>query len=107
MKSRKMWRVLGMAAAGVLLVAMGAAAQQAVTAAGAGIGAGLLGVGAGLAIGLGAVGTGLAQSRIGGAAAGVIAERPEMFGTMLILLVIPETLVIFGFVIAFFLYGKI
>lgn len=102
-----MWRVLGLAGAGGLLVAMGAAAQQAATAAGAGIGAGLLGVGAGLAIGLGAVGTGLAQSRIGGAAAGVVAERPEMFGTMLILLVIPETLVIFGFVIAFFLYGKI
>src|SRR2546429_5453026 len=72
-----------------------------------GIGAGLLGVGAGIAIGFGAVGTGIAQSRIGGAAAGVIAERPEMFGTMLVLLVIPETLVIFGFVIAFFLYGKI
>jgi V/A-type H+/Na+-transporting ATPase subunit K len=102
-----MWRVIGVSAAGVLLLAMGAAAQQAATAAGVGTGAGLLGVGAGLAIGLGAVGTGLAQSRIGGAAAGVIAERPEMFGTMLILLVIPETLVIFGFVIAFFLYGKI
>jgi len=53
------------------------------------------------------VGTGIAQSRIGGAAAGVVAERPEMFGIMLVLLVIPETLVIFGFVIAFFLYGKI
>jgi V/A-type H+-transporting ATPase subunit K len=66
-----------------------------------------MGVGAGLAIGLGAVGTGIAQSRIGGAAAGVVAERPEMFGIMLVLLVIPETLVIFGFVIAFFLYGKI
>lgn len=102
-----MWRVLGMTAAGLVLLAMGAGAQQAATAAGAGTGAGLLGVGAGLAIGLGAVGTGIAQSRIGGAAAGVIAERPEMFGTMLILLVIPETLVIFGFVIAFFLYGKI
>lgn len=107
MKARKAWRVLGMTAAGLVLLAMGAGAQQAATAAGAGTGAGLLGVGAGLAIGLGAVGTGIAQSRIGGAAAGVIAERPEMFGTMLILLVIPETLVIFGFVIAFFLYGKI
>lgn len=107
MKARKVWRVLGMTAAGLVLLAMGAGAQQAATAAGAGTGAGLLGVGAGLAIGLGAVGTGIAQSRIGGAAAGVIAERPEMFGTMLILLVIPETLVIFGFVIAFFLYGKI
>ena len=84
-----------------------AAAQGAGQPAGAGIGAGLLGVGAGIAIGFGAVGTGIAQSRIGGAAAGVVAERPEMFGIMLVLLVIPETLVIFGFVIAFFLYGKI
>lgn len=107
MKSRKVWKVVGLTAVGLMLFAMGAGAQQAAQAAGAGTGAGLLGVGAGLAIGLGAVGTGLAQSRIGGAAAGVIAERPEMFGTMLILLVIPETLVIFGFVIAFFLYGKI
>jgi V/A-type H+/Na+-transporting ATPase subunit K len=90
----------------VSFVAM-AAAQEAGKPAGAGIGAGLLGVGAGIAIGFGAVGTGIAQSRIGGAAAGVVAERPEMFGIMLVLLVIPETLVIFGFVIAFFLYGKI
>jgi len=84
-----------------------AAAQEAGKAGGLGIGPGLLGVGAGIAIGFGAVGTGIAQSRIGGAAAGVVAERPEMFGIMLVLLVIPETLVIFGFVIAFFLYGKI
>jgi V/A-type H+-transporting ATPase subunit K len=84
-----------------------AAAQGPAAPAGAGIGAGLMGVGAGIAIGFGAVGTGIAQSRIGGAAAGVVAERPEMFGIMLVLLVIPETLVIFGFVIAFFLYGKI
>ena len=107
MKSKKVWKVLGLTAAGLMLLAIGAGAQQAAQAAGVGTGAGLLGVGAGLAIGLGAVGTGIAQSRIGGAAAGVIAERPEMFGTMLVLLVIPETLVIFGFVIAFFLYGKI
>jgi V/A-type H+-transporting ATPase subunit K len=90
--------------AGFALVAN---AQEAGKSAGAGLGAGLLGVGAGIAIGFGAVGTGIAQSRIGGAAAGVIAERPEMFGIMLVLLVLPETLVIFGFVIAFFLYGKI
>jgi V/A-type H+-transporting ATPase subunit K len=99
--------VLSLAAFCIVLFALAASAQEAGKPAGAGPGAGLMGIGAGLAIGLGAVGTGIAQSRIGGAAAGVIAERPEMFGTMLILLVIPETLVIFGFVIAFFLYGKI
>ncbi len=107
MKYRTALFALSLAAFAVILFALAASAQGAGGAAGVGTGAGLLGIGSGLAIGLGAVGTGIAQSRIGGAAAGVIAERPEMFGTMLILLVLPETLVIFGFVIAFFLYGKI
>ena len=107
MKYRTALFVLGLSAFAVILFALAASAQGAGGPAGVGTGAGLLGIGSGLAIGLGAVGTGIAQSRIGGAAAGVIAERPEMFGTMLILLVLPETLVIFGFVIAFFLYGKI
>jgi V/A-type H+-transporting ATPase subunit K len=64
------------------------------------VGKGLLAVGAGLAIGLGGVGTGIAQSRIGAAGAGVIAEKPEMTGLMIVLLAIPETVVILGFVIA-------
>jgi len=98
---------LGLVSVALVLFSLVAFAQGAGAAAGAGTGAGLLGIGVGLAVGLGAVGTGIAQSRIGGAAAGVIAERPEMFGTMLILLVIPETLVIFGFVVAFLLLAKI
>jgi V/A-type H+-transporting ATPase subunit K len=61
---------------------------------------GLIAIGAGLAIGLAALGTALAQARIGAAAVGAILEKPESFGTVLILLVIPETLVIFGFTIA-------
>lgn len=61
---------------------------------------GLIAIGAGLAIGLGALATGLAQAKIGAAAIGAILEKPESVGTMLILLVIPETLVIFGFTIA-------
>lgn len=73
----------------------------------AGIGAGLIGVGAGLAIGLCAIGVGIAQAGIGSAGAGTLAERPEAFGQILIYLVIPETLIIFGFVIAFFLNGQI
>jgi V/A-type H+-transporting ATPase subunit K len=61
---------------------------------------GLIAIGAGLAIGLAALATGLAQAKIGAAAIGAILEKPETFGTMLILLVIPETLVIFGFTVA-------
>lgn len=55
---------------------------------------------AALAVGLGALGTGLAQSRIGAAGAGAVAERPEVTGTILILVALPETMVILGFVVA-------
>jgi V/A-type H+-transporting ATPase subunit K len=57
-------------------------------------------IGAGIAFGLGALGTGIAQSKIGSAGAGTIAERPETFGLMVILVAIPETMVILGFVVA-------
>ncbi len=60
----------------------------------------ILGIGAALAVGLTALGTGLAQSKIGAAGAGTIAEKPELTGTIIILLAIPETMVILGFVIA-------
>lgn len=56
---------------------------------------------AALAIGIPAVATAWAQSRIGSAGAGALAERPEISGTIIILLAIPETMVILGFVIAF------
>ncbi len=61
---------------------------------------GLAAIGAGLAIGLAAIGTGLAQGRIGSAGAGVVAEKPEMLGSMILLIAIPETMVILGFAIA-------
>jgi V/A-type H+-transporting ATPase subunit K len=70
-------------------------------------GAGLAIMGAGMALAGGAIGTGLAQSAIGGAIMGVLAERPEDAGKMLIWLVIPETLVIFGFVIAMLAIMKV
>lgn len=107
MKYRVALFALGLIAFVAVLFVLAASAQVAGNPTGPGNGAGLMGIGAGLAIGLGAVGTGIAQSRIGGAAAGVIAERPELFGTMLVLFVIPETLVIFGFVIAILLFGKL
>jgi len=38
---------------------------------------------------------------------GAVAEKPGMFGTALIFLLLPETLVIFGLVIAFILLGRL
>ncbi|MEX2500944.1 MAG: V-type ATP synthase subunit K [Trueperaceae bacterium] len=80
-------------------------AQDAET--GRSIGDGLIALGAALAIGVAAVGVGIAMAAIGSAGAGTLAERPEAFGQILIYLVIPETLIIFAFVIAFFLNGQI
>lgn len=55
---------------------------------------------AALAIALPAFATAWAQSRIGAAGAGSLAEKPELTGTVIILVAIPETMVILGFVIA-------
>ncbi|MFB6203019.1 MAG: ATPase [Candidatus Nanohaloarchaea archaeon] len=57
-------------------------------------------IGAGLAIGLAALATGWAQAKIGAAGVGALAEDDSLFGQVLILTVIPETMVIFGLVVA-------
>ncbi len=57
-------------------------------------------IGAGLAIGLAALGSGMAQSRVGSAAMGAIAEKPELTGRAILLMAIPETLVVLGFAVA-------
>ena len=66
--------------------------------------AGLIGIGAGLAVGLAGIGTAIAQSAIGAAAVGATAEDEKNFGKGLTLTVIPETIVLFGFVIAILLW---
>lgn len=60
----------------------------------------LIAFAAALAIGLTAIATAWAQSRIGAAGAGTLSEKPELSGTIVILLAIPETMVILGFVVA-------
>ena len=62
-------------------------------------------VGAGIAIGAAGIGTGIAQGQIGAAAVGATAENPKMFGKGMILLVLPETIVILGFVVAYLIMG--
>jgi V/A-type H+-transporting ATPase subunit K len=69
--------------------------------------AGLIAIGAGLAVGLSAIGAGLAEKSIGAAAVGAMAEKEELFGKGLILTVIPETIVIFGLVIAILIIGMV
>ncbi|HMA06128.1 MAG TPA: ATPase [Methanomicrobiales archaeon] len=58
---------------------------------------------ASIAISTTAFATALAEYAIGTAAVGATAEKPEVFGSVLILTVIPETIVIFGLVVALLL----
>lgn len=55
---------------------------------------------AAIAVGIPALATAWAQSRIGPAAAASLAEKPELSTTAIILLAIPETMTILGFVVA-------
>jgi V/A-type H+-transporting ATPase subunit K len=55
---------------------------------------------AAVAIAVPAVCTAWAQSRIGPALGATLAEKPEMSATAVLLLAIPETMVILGFVVA-------
>lgn len=61
---------------------------------------------AALAVGLPALGTGWAQSKIGSAGAASLAEKPELSATIIIMLAIPETMIILGFVVAILILGK-
>lgn len=60
----------------------------------------LIAVSAALAVGVSAIATAWVQSRIGSAGAGALAEKPEVRGAIIVMLAIPETLVILGFVVA-------
>ena len=64
---------------------------------------GLVAIGAGLAVGLAGIASGMAEKDIGAAAVGAIAEDRSLFVQAMIFTVIPESIVIFGLVIAILL----
>lgn len=55
---------------------------------------------AALVMGIAALATAWAQSKIGAAGAAMLAEKPELTTTVVLLVAIPETMGILGFVIA-------
>lgn len=85
----------------ILALASSGFAQEAATAEAANNSAGLIAIGKGLALGLGAIGTGWAQSRIGSSIVGAVAEDPSKGGSLLLYFLLPETLVILGFLALF------
>lgn len=64
---------------------------------------GMKAIGAAIAVGLTGIATGFAEYGIGSAAVGATAENKDVFGLVLLLTVIPETIVIFGLVVGLLL----
>ncbi len=65
----------------------------------------IIALSAALAIAGPAFATAWAQGRIGAAGAWALAEKPELSGTLIIMLAIPETMVLLGFVVAYLILG--
>lgn len=60
----------------------------------------IIALAAALAISVTAFATAIAQRAIGSAGIGALSEKPELIGSIIILIAIPETLVILGFAVA-------
>ncbi|MHC4886334.1 MAG: ATP synthase subunit C [Planctomycetota bacterium] len=55
----------------------------------------------------GAIGAGYAIAHVGAAAMGAVAEKPELAGQALIFIALAEGLVVFGFITALMIFGKV
>ena len=62
---------------------------------------------AAIAFGFGAIGAGIAIAHVGAAAMGAIGEKPEIAGQALIFIALAEGLVVFGFITAIMILGKV
>ena len=59
------------------------------------------------AFGFGALGAGIAIGNVGSAAMGAIGEKPEIAGQALIFVALAEGLVVFGFITALMILGRV
>ena len=70
------------------------------------IGCGLAIAGAGLAVGLGFAGSGRGIGIVSHAMAGVLSEKPDLFGRLLVLLALPGTQGFYGFITALMVFMR-
>jgi V/A-type H+-transporting ATPase subunit K len=64
-------------------------------------------IAAAVAFSMGAIGAGIAISHVGAAAMGAVAEKPQIAGQALIFVALAEGLVVFGFITALMILGKV
>lgn len=63
-------------------------------------------IAAAIAVGIGSIGAAYAVGATGSAAIGVIAEKPETFGRVLIFVGLAEGIAIYGLIVAFMILGR-
>lgn len=101
--------LLGLAATSLLL--WSSAAQAATDAAAAAKGAALDAswglIGAALATGLSSLGAGFAVAKVGTAAVGALAEKPELFGRLLIFIGLAEGIAIYGLIVSILILNRL
>ena len=64
-------------------------------------------VGAALATGLSSLGAGFAVGKVGAAAIGALAEKPELFGRLLIFVGLAEGIAIYGVIISILILNRL
>jgi len=64
-------------------------------------------IAAAVAFGFGALGAGIGIANVGSAAMGAISEKPEVAGQALIFIALAEGLVVFGFITALIILGRV
>jgi V/A-type H+-transporting ATPase subunit K len=62
---------------------------------------------AALSTGLAALGAGYAVARVGSAAVGAVAEKPELFGRVLVLVGLAEGIAIYGLIVSILILNRI
>ena len=100
--------VLALGSTALLLWAPDAqAASDAAAAAGTAIDSSWVFIGAALATGLSSLGAGFAVAKVGTAAVGALAEKPELFGRLLIFIGLAEGIAIYGLIVSILMLNRL
>lgn len=100
--------LLGAAATVLLLAAPDAgAAAEAGSAVRGGIDSSWVFIGAALATGLSSLGAGFAVAKVGVAAVGALAEKPDLFGRLLIFIGLAEGIAIYGLIVSILMLNRL
>jgi V/A-type H+/Na+-transporting ATPase subunit K len=98
----------GLAATALLWATEARAAADAVTAAkAAAVDSNWVFIGAALATGLSSLGAGFAVAKVGSAAVGALAEKPELFGRLLIFIGLAEGIAIYGLIVSILMLNRL